>query len=265
MQDTNTSPPSPHELPSEQPHPTFHKKRRYIGLFGLLGFMVIAQLALLLKPPIGAYATVGLLIILIAAALGRESFRQIAIVLAFIPLLNMVMMVLPIGDQPTRLTIYYGALLALSLAYRFLLFRDQAFIKVKILRNYLPIVLLVATGAILGGIGFLLADVSYPFHAVPFYIIVFACVIAALAEEMYFRTLVQQKALDVVSPNRAILFTALLYTGLSIGSSLGLGIVAAFVLSGLLSAVYKHVPNPLLTFIINMSAKLTFVILIMLY
>lgn len=259
----------PHPLvetaPPDPPPITTHRKRRYLGLFGLLGLIGLSQGLFFVKPSLGVYASVGTFMVIVAIALMRESFRHIGIGLAIVPFLTILIGVLPISDQTARLGIYYGVILVLSLMYRFFLFHDPPFVRIKLRHNFLAFIGLVLVGVACGVGYFFLPEHSYPFQALPLYSMIAGCFVIALTEELFFRGLIQQKALRVVSPNRAIIATAVLYAVMSVGSTISYPVVAAAVFSGLLSLIYRYVPNPLLTFTVNVSAKLTFIILVSMY
>jgi membrane protease YdiL (CAAX protease family) len=181
----------------------------------------------------------------------------------------MVMLSLPNNTPFVRAASLYSFLLVFGLVYRHLIVLAKAdgaetantagqSSRVG-LRGYaqsLPT--MIVAGQLLGLVGYGLLRSHYNFHDTLTPIVAAAAVIFALAEEIVFRGLIQQQAMYIMKPLYAGAMSTAIFGALTVGQGLPWAPLFGIVLGASLSYIYAHKPNILLTWVVNIACKLTF-------
>jgi membrane protease YdiL (CAAX protease family) len=240
----------------------FDIAKRYwvIAWIGLA--LLVIQLSLLVKSDLGVYVNALSLASLVALALKQAKYRQLALAAAVLPAATMVTLSLPQSSHFGQAVIFNDALFILAIIYRFG-FDYRLPIAVTRLKaiNYaifLPVMLVI--GEALGLIGFGLLRHHTGFGSLSLPGAAIALTLFALAEETYFRGLIQQRASLVFNPKLAAALTAILYAVFSASQGGGyLSLLYGLLAGVVLSTTYSKKPNLVLTFTINAASKLLFV------
>ena len=229
-----------------------------------------AQTALYLRPLVGVYVDAVSFAILIGLALRRERSRHFLIAVSIIPLAMLVGLSLPKTNafqQTTNLALIF---LVLGLTYQYLFTIDYPLERTRLRltrQGYLfAIPLMVVLGQALGLLGYGLLRQQYDFRGTSLIFVALGAVVYAIAEEILFRGLIQQKAMQLCHPAIAAAVTTLLYASLTVGHRGGiLTPVFGLILGAVLSVIYYRKQNILLTMTINISAKLTYIGLVAIF
>ena len=244
---------------------------RYLWLCLVVVTLVgAAQTALYLRPLVGVYVDAVSFAILIGLALRRERSRHFLIAVSIIPLAMLVGLSLPKTNafqQTTNLALIF---LVLGLTYQYLFTIDYPLERTRLRltrQGYLfAIPLMVVLGQALGLLGYGLLRQQYDFRGTSLIFVALGAVVYAIAEEILFRGLIQQKAMQLCHPAIAAAVTTLLYASLTVGHRGGiLTPVFGLILGAVLSVIYYRKQNILLTMTINISAKLTYIGLVAIF
>jgi membrane protease YdiL (CAAX protease family) len=242
-------------------------KANFEGLytFTWIGIAVAAsQVTLLAKAQVGVYITALSLAALVGLALWKEKTRQLAISAAIIPLATMITLSLPQSTYFAQLVVFYDALLILGLIYRFIFTIDFPVKNTQLkLNGYgLALPLMIVVGEVLGGISYLLLKHHYAFsHShVSLPLVAAASAVFAITEEIVFRGLIQQRAMQVMNTKLAAILPVILYTVMTWGHS-GSWLTPLFglIASSVLCFSYYKRQNLMLTMTANMLSKLTYI------
>jgi membrane protease YdiL (CAAX protease family) len=237
----------------------YHRADNWIFLAVVVA-VVAPQLMLLWRPVVGAYCTVVALVGLMILAARVEKARKLAISTAILPLVTMVCMCLPQSNAFAQAVVYYDALLLLALVYRFMFALDapvrHTSLKAKGYMFTLPLMLVL--GQALGLLSYLTLRNHYAFVGISLPLIAACSVVFAIAEEVYFRGLLQQRATQVLHPIMAAILSVIVYTTASVNNVTILTSVVAFISGCVLSLTYYKKQNLILTITINAISKLTF-------
>ncbi|HEY8999170.1 MAG TPA: CPBP family intramembrane glutamic endopeptidase [Candidatus Saccharimonadales bacterium] len=220
-----------------------------------------SQLSLWWKPALGVYVNAGAFAALCGLALWRESYRKFAISLAILPVATMITLSLPQSSNFAEAVVFYDALLLLTLVYRFWFTLDEPLPNTALTgRGYaltLPLMLIV--GQVLGTAGYFMLRNYYPYEPTSLPLVAASSVVFAIAEEMLFRGLIQQRAAKIMHPVVAAALSAALYTFASVGHSTLLVPLFALLSGIVLSFTYYKKQNLLLTITINAMSKLAYI------
>lgn len=220
-----------------------------------------SQLSLWWKPTLGVYVNAGTFVVFCALALWRESYRKLAISLAILPVATMITLSLPQSSDFAQAVVFYDALLLLTLIYRFWFTIDEPLQNTSLtMRGYsLTLPLMLVVGQILGTVGYFMLRNFYAYAPTSLPLVAVTSVVFAIAEEMLFRGLIQQRAAKIVHPALAAALSALLYTFASISHSTPLVPLFALLSGAVLSFTYYKKQNLLLTITINAMSKLAYI------
>ncbi len=226
--------------------------------------LVGAELSLWWRPIFGVYMTGLALALLLGLALWYEKARSLAISAAIIPLALMVSLSLPQSSAFAQTVVFYDSLLVLGLVYRYAFTMGQPLPASKLsLKSYtmaLPLMLVI--GQLLGLIGYGLLRHFYGFGHTSLPLVAVTSVVFAIAEEVYFRGLLQQRASQLMHPALASVLTVIIFTSASLGHATILVPVVALIEGTVLCFTYYKKQNLLLTTAINAMSKLAYVGLI---
>jgi membrane protease YdiL (CAAX protease family) len=235
-------------------------------LFSLIIIAIFAsQLTLFASPIVGVYITAGAIVALGTAALLKQYSLQLVLSGAIIPVALMINLSLPLSSVFAQTTVFYAALLVLGLIYRFVFTLDNPIEESRMsLRGYatfLPLMMII--GQLLGVLGYALLRHQYLYGHTSLPLVAATSVVFAIAEEVVFRGLIQQRASKIMHPIVAAMMSALLSFCLTIGHRGSwmtplIGLIAGIVLA----TTYYKKQNLILTMTINISMKLAYVGLI---
>jgi membrane protease YdiL (CAAX protease family) len=217
------------------------------------------------SPIVGVYITAGAIVALGTAALLKQYSLQLVLSAAIIPVALMINLSLPLSSVFAQTTVFYAALLVLGLIYRFVFTLDNPIEESRMsLRGYatfLPLMMII--GQLLGVLGYGLLRHQYLYGHTSLPLVAATSVVFAIAEEVVFRGLIQQRASKIMHPIVAAMMSALLSFCLTIGHRGSwmtplIGLIAGIVLA----TTYYKKQNLILTMTINISMKLAYVGLI---
>lgn len=232
-------------------------------LLWILVLIAAAQVVLFVKPIVGVYVDAAVFASLIWLALWQERSRQFVISTAIIPLSMLLCLSLPASTVFTRTSVLMVSFLLLALVYQYLFTLEYPTdgTRLRMTRHgYLfAIPLMVVFGQFLGLVGYGLLRHQYDFADTPLPLVALGVIVFAIAEEILFRGLIQQKAMELFHPLMAAALSAGLYTLVSFGHrGGGLSPVFAALLGSAVAYVYYKKQNILLTIAINVATKLTY-------
>lgn len=257
----------------EMPAPTLAERRAefsrklaansygFFLLFFILGAIGLSQLSLAIAPLAGVYANATALALLLLLALWEERARLAALAASVLPLVTMVNLALPQGSAFAQAGVFYGMLLALAFVYRKLFAREQPMqnIRLRLAGYVLVLPLFIVIGQALGVMAFgLLGGTGgeLPFEGVAAPLLTAGLGLFVVAEELFFRGLLQERAGRVMHPVLAIVLTSGAYAALTLPlGNLAVTLFAAFA-NLLLSSAYYLKPNLILTITTNATLKL---------
>lgn len=211
---------------------------------------------------VGVYVNAAAFILLVGLALLYERSRSLAISAAIIPVTMMVSLSLPQTSVFAQVTVFYEALLVLTLIYRFVFTLDEPVSNTKLSpRGYaLALPLMLVIGQALGVISYALLRHHYDFAlhtSLP--LVAAASIVFAITEEAFFRGLIQQRAKHLLHPALAALLSLAMFVDVSIGHTTVLAPLVAGITGLVLVIVYAKKPNLILTIAINAMAKFTYI------
>ncbi|MDB5184228.1 MAG: hypothetical protein JWN38_36 [Candidatus Saccharibacteria bacterium] len=223
--------------------------------------IVATQLTLIWANTVGLYLNILTLIILSAAALWKDHYRKLGISLAVLPVAQMVSSTIVASDAFRAAAVFYGAILILTLAYRYLFTLDEPveFSRLNLKGYAIWLPMAVVLGEVGGLVGFSFLRHQFPFRDISLPLVAAAAVVFAITEEMFMRGLIQPHAAKVVHPYLAAALTAVLYAVLSISHASLLTIGPAIIMGIVLAVVYTLKRNIVLTITINALTKLTYI------
>lgn len=231
-------------------------------LFAVIAITLAAtQLAFYNKSVLGIYFDVATFALLLAIALYSAKARMLAISAAIIPITNVVGLCLPQSNFYISSIIYYSTLLLFALMYRFMFTLEEP-VSISALRRryFYGVPLMIFIGEILGLFGYVLLRRHYPFKGISLPLVFASVVVFAIAEEMYFRGLIQQLSSKLMHPVMSIGLTVICYTVSSIGhQNLWLNSLFALTAGTFLSITYYKKQNLVLTIALNSIMKLTYI------
>jgi membrane protease YdiL (CAAX protease family) len=237
-------------------------KNLWVGV--LIAILLAAPLlALVWRPIVGAYVTAAVFLLLMSLALWAERFRTLAISAAILPLALMVNLSLPHTSVFVQTTVFYITILLLTLIYGYLFALDVP-VKVSALGKKYVILLpfMVVVGEILGLVGYSFLYHHYALHSTSLALVAAVSVVFAIAEEMFFRGLLQQQASKLLHPGVAAALSVVAYTFMGVSHGTILTALFALIAGIVLSTTYYFKQNLVLTTTINACMKLTYVGLI---
>jgi membrane protease YdiL (CAAX protease family) len=235
------------------------------GLFvSLAGALLGSQMAFLLSAVAGVCATVMALAVCMIIALRSEAARFVALSVGIAPAATLVMLGLPSTDPFAQSLLLYSILLALTLVYRSLFIRAQrpAWVTAAAPRyvGFLPAA--VVLGQLLGILSFWLLGDRYPYADTSVGIVWACAVLFALAEELFFRGLIQRQASLVLHPIMAAALSAIVFASFGIAyrswAAAGVALITGTVLSGL----YYMRQSIVITVVANTIAKFAYIALL---
>ncbi len=248
-----------------KPVPVVVHSRATILITATIPLSIVAtQVTLYIQPVAGVYVNAAALAYLTGLALLQARYRALCIVVSLIPAGTMVLLSLPTTTAFNRTASLYGFLLVFGLIYRHLVVfatNDGASASSTRLglRGYarqLPT--MIVAGQLFGLIGYGLLRSHYDFHDTLTPIVAGSAIIFALAEEIVFRGLIQQQARQIIKPFAAGALSAVIFAAMAIGQGMPWAPIFALFLGAGLSYIYNRKPNILLTWIVNVACKLTF-------
>lgn len=219
----------------------------------------ISQLLLLAAPVAGVFANAMALVLLAALAIRSDRARTMAIAICILPLATMVSLALPQGNALNQSAVLYAVLFVLAIAYHYIFPYDKSAGKLT-WKGYLAIApTMIVAGQVLGALAYGMLRNEQSFGGISLPVITIAMILFSLAEEIFFRGLIQEQASRAVNPIVATALTATLYTlmTLPIGSITTTLFAASS--STILSCIYYTKPNIVITTITNITLKVLFV------
>jgi len=231
-------------------------------IFGIIVAVIVAtQVTLAVTTIGGIYVNAAAFLILIGLALWKERARALAISAAILPVANMISLALPQSTEFAQTVVFYDSILVLALIYRFMFVLDQPLKETKLGKlGYLTVLPLMAIiGQVLGVIGYLMLRHHYPFDHTSLPLVAACVVVFALAEEIYFRGLIQQRGSVLFNPVLAAILSLILFVFSTIGHVLILVPIFALILGIALVTTYFKKQNLILTFTINAVTKLAYI------
>ena len=255
---TRKAEPSSGPKPAQRSHGL---RRRLLACSCMFGAVIAAHGALIWEPRVGVYMLALTIALLMGVAVRSDALRKIAVSLSLIPVADLALA----GFQPHTpsgiLLAFDSLLLVLALIYRSLFTHTHTeqtnSLLVRQYLLYVPAVLI--SGLALGCIGYLLLGHHYPFGGLSIAWVMLGAAVAAAAEEMLLRGLIQQQAARVFHPLVAALSSAALYTILTLGQNSVLTLPIAALTGLALALTFYAKRNVLLTLIMNTTAKLVYV------
>ena len=226
---------------------------------------VIATVATLIwLPKIGVYVNTSAVALLLSLGLWRKEIRKLAISIALIPVVNMVSLCLPQNSILNQGVIYYDGLLILGLIYYNLFTQKRPLKKSKLnTKGYaIALPLMLGLGLLIGLFGYGLLRNHYMFTGIPLGQVAAVCIIAAIAEEVIFRGLIQKNGNVIMPSAMSAAMTIILYACLGLNHNTVLTFATALITGTVLSIIYYLKPNLILTMTVNAISKLTYVGLI---
>ncbi|HEY5441944.1 MAG TPA: CPBP family glutamic-type intramembrane protease [Candidatus Saccharimonadales bacterium] len=236
------------------------RRQSLVWLFSL-SLLVAAQATLIWAPTVGIYVNAVALAGLAIIGLQKTAARKVAISLAIIPLANMVTATVQPKTTIGSAVVFYGIILLLALAYRFMFTLDFPMLHTRLLaKGYgFGIPLMVVIGQMVGLVGFGFLRHHYPYVGYSLPLIALVAVVFAFTEEILLRGLIQQQGERLFHPAAAAVATTVLYVFLVLDHGTILTLPIALLMGGVLSFVYYKKKNLLLTFTLNAAAKLTYI------
>ncbi|HUD81185.1 MAG TPA: CPBP family glutamic-type intramembrane protease [Patescibacteria group bacterium] len=237
----------------------------YFKDFWIFAYIVVvlvgAQVTLADKALAGVYVNALAFILLVGLALWQKRARMLAISAAILPVANMINLALPQSTRYAQTVVFYDSILALALVYRFIFVLDQPVKESKLGKwGYLTVLPLMAViGQVLGVIGYVMLRHHYTFGTTSLPLVAACTVIFAVAEETYFRGLIQQRGSMLFNPVLAAILSLILFTFTTIGHVTILAPVFALILGIVLVTTYFNKNNLILTMTINAVTKLVYV------
>jgi membrane protease YdiL (CAAX protease family) len=240
--------------------------RPFFRRFWLFLYIVVAilgsQLSIHQSPIVGVYVNAAAFILLIGLALLYLPARPLAISAAIIPITMMVTLSLPQTSVFAQVTVFYEALLVLTLVYRYVFTLDEPLQNTKLsLRGYATMVpIMLVVGQILGVISYFLLRHHYDFSVhTTLPLVAAASIVFAITEEAFFRGLIQQRANHLLHPALAAVLSLALFVDVSIGHTTILAPLVTAISGVVLVFVYAKKPNLILTIAINAMSKFTYI------
>ena len=229
--------------------------------------MLATQLTLMHAPVVGLYVNVISLTVFGSVALLSVSLRKLSISLAIIPVTQMVSSTIMTSNVFMTDIVFYTVLLALVLVYRYLFTLDEpvADSQLKAKGILVGVPLMVLIGQILGIGTYAILRHNYPFDGISVTLVVAACIIFAIAEEMFLRGLVQQQVSRIVHPLLAAFLAVVLYVALAFNNHIPVTLGAALFSGLILAGVYYLKRNVLLCIALNASSKILYVGLVVIF
>jgi membrane protease YdiL (CAAX protease family) len=209
-------------------------------------------------PAVSLYTYLLAVIALVWIGLVEQSARDIAVVLLVIPLTNILIISLPPALPLGRSAVMYGVVGCLAVVYSWL-FRSHptpAGVELTSRQQANVYSRMVIIGGIAGIIIYLAHGYRLP-TGMSLLMVTLLAPLAALAEELFFRNLLQRRATAVMRDQWAMLLAALVYTAmLADFHSIIQSSLALFVGLALALAYYVH-RTVLFTFVLNTAIKLS--------
>lgn len=232
----------------------------------MLGGLGVVQFLLVVKPTVGLYVLVLLLMVIAGLALRVDALRNLALSVMIIPVASLVVMAFPARSSLVRIAVYYAVLFILGLAYRLIFARQYHFKRYKITpTDFVKLLVPVATVSVLiGGLHYLAEGKQFGLGS-SLLVVLALSVLFAAAEEIFFRGLIHEQASKVFSADATIVFVSLVYALLVTGASSYFTQLIAFAACFILSTLYAYRPNLVLSFTSNVIMKAAFVVLVWLF
>jgi membrane protease YdiL (CAAX protease family) len=227
----------------------------------LLIAIAAVMITLVVAPVTGIVVDAVVLALLMALGLWHAPSRKLAISVGIIPTALLVNAGLPATNPFMESVIFYNTLLFLTLVYRFIFTLEHSLTATKLtLRGYaFSLPLMIVLGQVVGLIGYGLLRHDYPFQASPLQSVAATAVLFAIIEEMLFRGLIQQTAAKLVHPAIAAMLSAGLFALIFINHTTILTPIFALIAGAVLATVYYKKQNVILTTVLNISLKLTYI------
>lgn len=219
------------------------------------------QLAFLVSPLHGVYATVMALAACMLIAVRSRAARLVAVATAVIPAATLLALCVSGSSSFVRACVLYGALLALGITYRLQFAGTPAFqgrgpVRAGAFARLLPG--MVVLGQALGALAYVALQHQYAYGGIAVGTVVGAAVLFAITEEIFFRGLLQPSAATVLHPGMAAVLSAVLYAAVHLGAGNWVAVAVAAVTGAVLAAVYYKTRSVALTVALNITAKLVF-------
>jgi len=231
-------------------------------IFGVIAAVIVAtQVTLAVTTIGGIYINAAAFLILVGLALWKERARTLAISATILPVANMISLALPQTTEFAQTVVFYDSILVLALIYRFMFVLDQPLQETRLGKlGYLTALPLMAIiGQVLGVIGYLMLRHHYAFDHTSLPLVAACVVVFALAEEIFFRGLIQQRGSTLFNPVLAAILSLILFVFSTIGHVSILSPIFALILGLVLVTTYFKKQNLILTFTINAVTKLAYI------
>jgi membrane protease YdiL (CAAX protease family) len=234
------------------------------GYAFVLSVIIAGQLGVFVQPVLGTVLSIVSLGILLGVAAKYRRVRKVILAAGSVPLLTLVNLTFAQATAFSQTIVLYSGMLLVSLMYRYT-FRKKILEDTRSqLRKNFPsyLVYAISLGILLGAICFRLLASGYDFGATPVIWVLSIALLGALAEESFFRGLIQHQAMTVMKPVHAVILTSLLYVTLAMGHFTFWSLLVGLISTVILSFVYMKKSSVLLTTIMNIVSKIVYVALI---
>jgi membrane protease YdiL (CAAX protease family) len=221
----------------------------------------ISQIVLLLRPNIGLYFNIGVLLFLFLSAYHSYNQRKLAISLAILPTSTLVTHFL---TQPTKfggMLEFYSIVLLLAVACGAIFHGHEPVLGKPFKWHYsylLPLMALIGAG--LGALGYFVMKSQYQFSGDPRKTLIVSAVVFAIAEELLFRGLIQKLSTKLLNPVISISLVTLIYVLISMSRYSFLPAFYAGIVCVALCLVYAKSQNILLTMTLNAASKISYLL-----
>lgn len=229
----------------------------------LAGSVAIALVTVTLWPTIGVFVNAAVFTLLIATGMARPRLEKTTVLLAVIPMANLIIVTLPIEQPFARMATFYSILFGFATIYRLLLLRGHVFPQLRSGRGHSYIAASLAVGA---GLGILasIALLGAPswLSGVSLWLLIPSCVVFAVTEELLFRGLIMEQAARVVAAWRAIILTVIVYACLTLSLTSPENALVGCLSALVLCLTYRFTTNLVTTFAMNVAMKISFVVML---
>lgn len=222
--------------------------------------VAISVIAIRVVPAVGVYAAALALVLLVAVALIFIRVHRLATIAAIIPLSYWIVLCLPQQSKIMQTVYLYGSLLLLGMAYRHMFAREvllERFRAHKLRKS--SMFFMASLGMVLGATAFYLLSHAQPLLNDLFPAVALA-ITCALIEVIFFQGLLQPVAARIVQPFAAAVLTGILFASMTWADSLP-SLLVALLFGLVLAGIYYNTQSIAHGMIVNVAAKLTFVIL----
>ncbi len=219
------------------------------------------QLLLLTHPSYGILTSAASVILLFLFSLKRPAYNAIASCVAIIIAVKMAAVTISIEDPGTAALMLYGILGAAVLIYSGIRSWPNFIPKISPPARMSTIAGAFLAGELLGLITWILLPMDDPFRVLPRLALIITAPVAAIIEEFVFRANIQSEAEGAIGKWNAVIFAAWITGGFSLSSN-NAQMILILLVNLIISYSYSRAKSTSLTFIVNLSMKLTFIALL---